>query len=149
GVAGVNEVQRAVLTEESVAVNGGEWMIEWVTPNGSEYTETFAYNASTAVIKGHIEGLRTFDGEITVSATLTAAATPVDFTFGGNYSFKPMWENGYRIIVHSVNANDDGVLSFASMRLQTPGVEGFNSGGSHTVNIIAWTTNLLTLRNGN
>lgn len=149
GPAGTSEVQTATLSSGLAAADGGSWQIEWVTPNGSEYTEPFAYNESAANIKAAIESLSTFDGTITVSAALTATATPVNFTFGGNYAYMPMAARGYKLIVHSIDVNDGGVPGGAVMSVSTAGVEGLNTGGTHTITVIAWTSALLKQDKGN
>lgn len=146
--AGTSEVQTATLTTGLTAVDGGSWQIEWVTPYGSEYTAPFAYNTSAANIKAAIEALTTFDGTISVSGTLTAVATPVNFTFSGNYAYMPMAARGYKLIVHDLGINDGGVYGGAAMTVSTPGVEGFNSTGSHTITVIAWTSALLKMHQG-
>ena len=96
--------------------------------------------------KAAIEKLQSFDGEITVSTTLDATG-PVDFTFGGAYAGKELFNKGYklRIYSHSVQQTDGTHLQYDSY-LQTTGVNGIVNGNSYEINVIAYTTSILSLQ---
>lgn len=69
----------------------------------------------------------------------------VAFTFGGNYAYKPLWSQGFffNIIPYALATATDPVE--LNVALTTSGVIGFNSGASHTIEIIGYSTSLLAL----
>jgi hypothetical protein len=109
-----------------------------------ERTGVIAYNADTASIKAAIEALTSFDGTVTAGAALSAGACSL--TFGGNYGYKPMWSEGYyfNAIPYVLVTSAPAAVELTPV-ITTPGVVGFNSGASHTIEIVGYSTSLLSL----
>jgi hypothetical protein len=129
GAAGVSEV---VTVTPSATPASGTFIISWVTEsNNAEFTAPLAYNATAATIKAAIEALNNFDGTITVSGPLTAAAT---FTFGGNYANKPMSSQGrnFTFITAASPAGGTPLVSF-SPAVTTVGSYGITNGNTYTI----------------
>jgi len=142
--AGVNEVQRCVVAGGVGA--SGTYFINWQTPFGVESTPALAYNSTTAQIKSAIEALQSFDGTVTVGATLDQIVNPVTFTFSGNYGFKELFNNNYKLIVRNNSVQTGLGIQFQYDNIiVTSGQTGINSGASHTIDIVAYTTSLLEL----
>jgi hypothetical protein len=82
--------------------------------------------------------MNSFDGEITFADTLDIS---------GNYGFKPLFNKGYYLSIVSFGLKDtNGLISRPTLVLTTPGVEGLDNNQSHSIDIFAYTTSLLTLR---
>jgi hypothetical protein len=138
--AGVNEVWQIA---PQGTPDDGAYCFVWVTPNSVEKTGTLSYDANAATQKAAIEALATFDGIITSSGVLTSSQT---FTFSGNYGYQPLASRGYQLYVESLGAKTNAdVAVFYTNGLQTAGQYGINSGASHTIEIVGYSTSLLSL----
>lgn len=143
--AGVNEVQRTVVAGGAGA--SGTYFINWQTPYGVESTPALAYNSTTAQIKSAIEALQSFDGIVTVGATLDQTVSPATFTFSGNYANKELFNKGYKVIVRNNSVQTAGAVQLQYDNiLVTSGVDGITDGANYEINVIAYTTSVLGLQ---
>jgi len=140
--AGVNEILNLTVTALSVS---GAYRFKWQTPNSVEYSDSLAFDATPAIMASTVENMSSFDGDIAFSTSHDAGLT-VQATFSGNYGYKPLYNEGYYLTIEpdtllDTNGHNLNVRTIVA----TAGVEGINSGASHTLDIYAYTTSLLTI----
>jgi hypothetical protein len=142
--AGVNEV---ITVTPGAAATSGTFQMMFITPEGSAITPPLAYNATAAVIKNAIENLDIFQGTITVSAPFNTTG-PKTLTYGGHYRNRPMQQRGYNLIPLFNNMLNAGALVPVSSQVTTTGIWGMTSGASYQIEVLAFTTALLTIEKG-
>jgi hypothetical protein len=143
--AGVNEV---ITVTPGAATTSGTFQMLFVSPDGSAITPPLAYNATPTDIKNAIEDLDIFQGTVTVSASFNTTG-PKTITYGGGYKNRPMQRRGYNLIPIFNNMITTGTaLTPVTAQVTTVGKWGMTSGASYQLEVLAFTTALLTIEKG-
>lgn len=142
-VAGTNEVM-TMTTSDTTAATGGTFSLVWTDEYGQQNTTTpLAFNATAAAIKAALEALPNFEGTVTVSTTFSAAGS-VAFTFGGNLGNRPLYARGFTLNAVGCMFNATRSLGLTTA-VTTPGVRGMTSGSNYFLDVIAFTSGILSI----
>lgn len=142
--AGTSEVL-TLATGDATAPTGGSYQISFMDEWGYEhYTNPIAFNASAATIKAAIELLPNFEGTVTVSAALSATGS-ITVTYGGVYANRAMKGRGYYLQVCAAGLFNATIGQGVLTTVTTPGVTGMTSGATHYLDVIAYTSSILSV----
>lgn len=153
--AGVNESVNIQWAGNALPlITKGTFQFVWNTPDGTSVSAPVQFNDTIATLIAAIEEMDQFDGTISFDKTFSAATqtdtvnTWITATFGGNYSFYPLFENGYSLqiqILEPTETSAGAVYPYANNATRTVGVEGISSGSSYTLDFYAFTSNIVSL----
>jgi hypothetical protein len=142
--AGTNEV---VTITPAAAATAGSFQILFSTPHGSALTPPLAFNATAATIKNAIESLDLFQGTVTVSAPFNTTG-PKTITYGGGYAQRPMQRRGFSLLPIFNNMLASGALVAVETQVSTHGKWGMVSGASYQIEVVAFTTAVMSIEKG-
>ena len=142
-VAGTSEVM-TMTTSDTTAATGGTYALVWTDEYGiSQTTTPLAYNASAATIQSALQALPNFEGTVTVNQAFSAGGS-VTFTFGGNYANRPLYARGFTL--NAVGAMYNATRSLGlTTAITTPGVRGITSGNTFYLDVVAFTSGILSV----
>ena len=141
----------AAGSDEYVAITplytptAGNVRFKWTTPESIEYSDFIAFSdfATVGVIESTIEAMKTFDGTVTVTGSITAG---INVHFQGIYGQRSLESEGYilEIIPDATTISAAGVPIYNGYA-STPGFEGM-AAGTYILDIVAYTTSILCVR---
>lgn len=146
-------------------VVGGFYFI-FQTPNGGQKSLLVPANSTNQQVEDAIEGMNFFSGTVTVSGfplAFTGTASGIGntgisatatITYGGAYALQPMEQEGYILYAipsaFQTELTNGAVNYLAPVEINettsTPGVYGIASGNTYIIDLYAYTTGIVNLK---
>jgi hypothetical protein len=143
--AGVNEV---ITVTPGAAADDGTFQILFTTPTGSAITPPLAFDATADEIETAIQNLDLFQGKVSVSGAFNTTGDKT-ITYGGGYSNRPMQRRGYNLVpIFNNMVDSSGALVPVRTTVTTHGKWGMDSGDTYQIEVVAFTTALLSVEKG-
>jgi hypothetical protein len=148
--AGVNEIVTFTTSQGGTPQAGSYGFFTWV----NEYGQIFdgpnfdMVTASAIGLKGYIESITGFEGQVTVS---TPGGSPWGFTvtFIGNYGNRPLSSLGYSLkwtgVLQTTGGSSTTHVESLTGNTTTAGVRGITNGASYTLSVFAYSQGILSI----